>query len=353
VTRVIVIGAGIVGCSAAWYLAQGGADVTVLEAEHVAAAASGRNAGSAQHPLDARADLYRESVAIYRELGLAAESPRGLLVVGENPADAESARAAGVAFPELAPELVEGAELRTLEPGLADGLFACRLQTGYPMHPAAATTRLAELAREAGAVIEEGVSARPAHDHGRIAGVDTASGPRPADVVLVAAGAWSSEVIAPRADPVIRPLWGVTVEIELAVEVRHRLEQWTDEGPGRNFEATPLGARTVLGATRAVTEPDPALAAESVVAHAGVFLPGVRSGRITATRACPRPVSRDGLPLIGAVPGVEGLFLAGGHGPYGISLGPASGRIAADAILGAGDPPAQWDPARFDDAALA
>jgi glycine/D-amino acid oxidase-like deaminating enzyme len=53
-----------------------------------------------------------------------------------------------------------------------------------------------------------------------------------------------------------------------------------------------------------------------------------------ATRTCGRPVTADALPLLGPVPGVVGLFVAAGHGPYGISLGPASGRIAADAVLG-------------------
>jgi glycine/D-amino acid oxidase-like deaminating enzyme len=51
VPDVTVIGAGIVGCAAAWMLAERGATVTVLEREHVAAAASGRNAGSIQRPL--------------------------------------------------------------------------------------------------------------------------------------------------------------------------------------------------------------------------------------------------------------------------------------------------------------
>src|SRR5262245_34001082 len=56
---VIVIGGGIVGCTAALFLAEAGADVLLLESDEIAAAASGRNAGSIQHPLDeARAELY-------------------------------------------------------------------------------------------------------------------------------------------------------------------------------------------------------------------------------------------------------------------------------------------------------
>jgi len=52
--------------------------------------------------------------------------------------------------------------------------------------------------------------------------------------------------------------------------------------------------------------------------------------------------------MIGRVPGLDGAFIAAGHGPWGISTGPASGRRVADLILGrgAGVPP-ELDPARF------
>ena len=45
-------------------------------------------------------------------------------------------------------------------------------------------------------------------------------------------------------------------------------------------------------------------------------------------------MSADGRPLLGPLPGVEGLFVAAGHGPWGISLGPGSARLVADAVLG-------------------
>jgi glycine/D-amino acid oxidase-like deaminating enzyme len=57
----------------------------------------------------------------------------------------------------------------------------------------------------------------------------------------------------------------------------------------------------------------------------------------------------DGRPLIGAVPGFDGLWIAAGHGPWGISTGPASGRLLADLVLGRMmAPPAALDPARFE-----
>jgi glycine/D-amino acid oxidase-like deaminating enzyme len=130
--------------------------------------------------------------------------------------------------------------------------------------------------------------------------------------------------------------------------VRHRIEEWDDAGTdgelaaGVQFEATPLDDVTVLGATRAATTPDEPRVGEAVRARAARFLPIVASASVTAVRACARPVTADGRPLLGPVPGIEGLHIAAGHGPYGISLGPASGRITADAILGRSDVPAAF-----------
>src|SRR5689334_11773876 len=123
---VIVIGGGIVGITAALFLAEAGANVTVLEAETVAAAASGRNAGSIQHPLDAtRAAMYDESVAIHQRFGTIADEAHGLLAVAVDPAAVAAGVVAAAPFAGLRAELVDGAALRALEPELAAGLTGC------------------------------------------------------------------------------------------------------------------------------------------------------------------------------------------------------------------------------------
>lgn len=117
-----------------------------------------------------------------------------------------------------------------------------------------------------------------------------------------------------------------------------------------HFEVTPLDTMSVLGASRAATVPDQADVAERLVERATRFLLAVASSTLTAVRACARPVTRDALPRLGPVPGIDCLFVAGGHGPYGITLGPASGRIAADAVLGTAPVPQRF---RVDRAAVA
>ena len=69
------------------------------------------------------------------------------------------------------------------------------------------------------------------------------------------------------------------------------------------------------------------------------FVPGLRNVEVVGLRTCARPQSVDGRPLLGEVRGQEGLWVAAGHGPWGISTGPASARIVADALLGRAEIP--------------
>jgi len=296
---VIVIGAGIVGCAAALFLAEAGVDVLVLEGEEIASAASGRNAGSIQHPLDdARAELYEESVAIHRRFGIIGERPAGFLAVGTESA-MDVAFETAARFPKLGAEIVRGAALHALEPELADGLTGCLLpETGFPAHPAAATRRFADAARARGARIEEGRRATPEIVGGRCLGARGDDGVlRPAGAVLVAAGPWSSELIDPSG--CFRPvsaLWGVTVQIALPPGrvVRHRIEEWDDTGTDAelrsriHFEVTPLDTISVLGASRATNYPDQASVAAVIVERAARFLPAVASSSVTAARVSGR-----------------------------------------------------------------
>jgi glycine/D-amino acid oxidase-like deaminating enzyme len=135
----------------------------------------------------------------------------------------------------------------------------------------------------------------------------------------------------------VRALWGVTVQVAFDQPPRYRIEEWDDAGDDLDipsiFEVTPLDDVSVLGATRAAAEPDPDAIGPTVVDRAARFLPAVQTARTVAVRACPRPVSVDDVPLLGPLPHAEGLHVAVGHGAYGITLGPASARLAADALL--------------------
>lgn len=357
---VAVIGGGIVGTATAAFLAEAGGRVVLWEREAIGAGASGRNSGVVQHPSDSvLVELYRQSVALYRELegfDLPA-APAGLLYVGLEPAPVEAlARELSVAWPELRPEYLGPGDAARLEPSLAGDIAACRLAIGFPVPPAAATRAFAERAERAGAEIRLGADARIWREGGRAAGVEVDGERVACGAVVVAAGPWSPALIDPTGiwRP-IRPLWGVVATIDLPEAPRHVLEEvWIDAGiapggepSGLDFSLVTAAGASSLGSTFLDQEPDAGPFVARLVEHGARFVPAVARARVGAVRACARPLSLDGRPLVGPVPGIEGLWIAAGHGPWGISTGPASARQLASALLAGGTLPAGTDPARF------
>jgi glycine/D-amino acid oxidase-like deaminating enzyme len=391
---VAIVGGGIVGVSAAAYLAEAGARVRMYERSEIAAGASGRNSGVLQQPFDAvLAGLYWSTLDAYRELAagdaaftLPGEAA-GLMLVGRDPEIARQVAAAWArAWPDSHPEVLAGEDLRRTEPAVAGDLVACRLAIGYPVAPASATHAYARRATVRGAAIVI-ANAAPEIDAGRVVGVRVDGRMEPAGIVLVAAGPWTPEVVDPtRSWRPIRPVWGVVASLVLESPPRHVLEsadiviepegsgEPSDAGnsndPGRarggptssaagsgapsdvgvDFSLAPAAASSALGSTFLPTEPDPAAWLPALRRVGATYVPGVATAPLIGLRHCARPVSLDGRPLIGRVAGIDGLFVAAGHGPWGISTGPGTARIVADLILGRiddGEVPDALDPNRF------
>lgn len=364
---VVVIGGGIIGCSAAAIMADRGARVVLVEGSAIGAGASGRNLGAIQHPFDpALTPLYHESLTRYRALADASDgafsvgaSPAGLLLLNRDP-DA-AARQVGrfrTVDPSLAPELLDPEQVVALEPSLAPGPSGIRLATGFPIPPASATEAWADLAEERGAVLLIGVPGRPIVEGGRATGVALDDGDLiRADVVLVAAGPWTPRLVDPGGAwrPII-PTYGVTIQLRLeAAAPRHVIEEdaldtinrsapataTADADPPSLFSIASAGGISTLGSTFLTAEPDPAPIETLLLRRAAAFLPAIAEAEIVGRRMCARPQSADGRPFIGAVEGVTGLFVCAGHGPWGISTGPASAAIAARAVLDGTSPPAE------------
>jgi glycine/D-amino acid oxidase-like deaminating enzyme len=335
---VAIVGGGIVGVAAAAFLARAGAAVQLYERAELASAASGRNSGAVQHPYDPElVPLHEATLALYRDLpgiDLAAE-PAGVLILAHD-ADVLAPVAADLAeaFPELEPAVVDA---HAAEPAVAPGLAACRLRSGYPVRPADATLAFARAAREAGAAVRTGAAAALAPEGGVVVdGARVAAG-----AVLVAAGPWTPAVVEPAGGwRPIAPVWGVNVEVALAEPPAAIVEECGVEAavsggaPPQLFSLVTAGGVGALGSTFLEAEPDPAALAPGLLAHGSAFVPALADAAPVSVRACARPQSFDGRPLLGPVPGREGVFLAAGHGPWGISTGPASARLVADAIVG-------------------
>jgi glycine/D-amino acid oxidase-like deaminating enzyme len=305
--HVHVVGAGIIGCSAAAFLAEGGARVTVHDREGIAAGASGRNSGVIQHPYDpALVPLYEDSIALHREvLDLPAE-PAGTLLLDPPPG-------LHALPPELHPEPLDDAH--AVEPLVRPGIPAIRIRTGWPVGPKAATEAWARRAKEAGATF--GGQAEPG-----------------ADVTLLATGAWTTQVP-------VRPMWGVTAEIDARPE--HVLEEAgvEDISAGGALRLFSL-VGDVLGSTVSAEEPDVEATVPLLQEQARRF---IGDTRVLRARKCPRPQSLDGRPIVGRLD--HRTFVCTGHGPWGISTGPATARHVARQILDGTPPPPELNPTRL------
>lgn len=348
---VIVLGGGIIGCSAAALLAQRGLRVTLVEATAIGAGASGRNLGSVQHPYDPVLEpLHEASVAAYHELdGLDfPDRPAGLLLLATDAAGLRArADALELALPRLLPTFHPRADV--VEPALAPEVSAIRLETGYPIPPHAATAAWAALAARHGVELRIGQPARIEGGSVVLTGGDRLDG----EAILVAAGPWSAALIDPSGTwQPIRRTWGVTLSLRLPAPVRHVLEEelvddeiagaavrWTvPAGRQALFSLSVAAGRATLGSTFFPDEPDPAETAPLIIERGRRFLPAIAGVPVAELRTCARPQSIDGRPLIGPVPGRPGLHLCAGHGPWGISTGPGSAQLVVDAMLDPGHP---------------
>ena len=226
--------------------------------------------------------------------------------------------------------------------------MACRLRIGYPVAPASATRAYAALA-ERGARASRAMRRRGGRcGTAQSPGGSTAA--RSPGAVVVAAGPWTPSLVdrIGRWRPVVWS-WGVVAGLALErppgtpsrrstsrSSPRRRTGRRTPSGRARSavgFSLVTAGGESALGSTFLPERPERRRPATP---------PPPRSPRRACGRGCAarrRPVlcpagHPDGRPLIGQLPGIEGAFLAAGHGPWGISTGPGSARLFADIVLG-------------------
>jgi D-hydroxyproline dehydrogenase subunit beta len=354
----IVVGGGIIGCSAAAFAAERGASVLLLEATEIGAGASGRNSGSVQYPFDpVLAELHARTLELYRVLGAMAldfafpDQPAGLLLLTDDHAGlALRASELALEVPHLEPRALNATQLAELEPTLAPDLAALRLETGYPIPPEGATLAMARRAEHAGAELRlGGPVASIRRTDGAAVGVSLANGARvDGGAVLVAAGPWSPTLVDPSgAWQPMRPTHGVTLQVKLNAAPRHVLEEGVvhtinrpvaegerDGDVQSTFSMMSVNRTSTVGSTFLPVAPDPDEVAPILLARAMRFVPGLRDAQVLRSRVCARPQSIDGRPFIGPWPQAAGLHVCVGHGPWGISTGPASALMVVEAILG-------------------
>jgi D-amino-acid dehydrogenase len=287
--------------------------------------------------------LGRESAALHAELGARLDTGwarRGFLSVYRH---AMPASAHG--------EVLDAAAVRAALPGLAGPVAGGVLE---PEEAHCDPERfVAALAAEA---IERGVEIRCATEvlglrttGGRVDRLLTSRGEVRAGTVVLAAGAWSPELVR-----------GMRVRLPVQGGKGYHVELPAQAGdpelpvylPEARVVLTPLDGRVRVAGTLEIAGTDERVSVsrlDGVLRAATEALPALAGREQLRVWRGLRPCTPDGVPAVGRAPGVDGLVLATGHGMWGLQLAPVTGRIVADLLAGAplGEAERALDPARF------
>ena len=304
-------------------------------------------------------DLTMTGVELFRELADACESDFGLGTAGvayvynteEGLANGRK-EAAHIATVGLQAEELDRDGVREFA-GLESTAIGGMLHP-YDGHvtPGKYVHALAELFERGGGTIERHTAVRGFETDGRrVSGVVTDNGVLAADEVVLAAGSWS---------PAIASRLGVKLPIQPAkgYSVRFRRPENAPAVPLIFGEArvamTPMGDTMRLAGTLEMAGMDLSIdqrRLDAVRGSAGLYFPALDASKLEFVEewAGLRPLSPDGLALLGRWPSYDNLTIAAGHGTMGVSTSPASGKLVAQIITG--EEPltdlAPLDPTRF------
>ena len=366
---VIVVGAGVMGCGTAYWLSKEGCRVLVLEHEAIACGASGVAAamlesvghGARLSVDDPLAELGRASFQLHQELRHLLWEESGVDIgYREHPALHPAFSAADVATlkPQaLALQLrdstvqwLEGPVLWDVEPRLSQEALGALMSHQAQVLAYRFVLALMRAAEQRGAHLRHGDVVGLAGHAGRVTGVRLRNGDTlAASTVVLAMGPWSQQAAA----------W---VDLRLPIyPVRGQLLELRVPEPQLNASLAYGGMYLVHkadGITLAGTTEEhdsdfvnqPTVAGRQAILEAALKMaPSLEAAQVVGHVSGLRPCSADHLPLIGPVPGWQGVYLIAGHFRSGMLLSAISTRSIADLILQGKSavPLAAFDPARF------
>lgn len=399
-TRAVVVGAGIVGLSCAWALQEHGVDVCVVDRHAPGAGSSWQNAGyvspsmcaplpepsilrygvsavlrpSSPVSLQSKTDLrllrfmaemvrhctaarWRASMATYRQLNAGVFEAYDRQVGGGVDAVvttsdvlacfAHAGESVGLLHEldgvvasgqSLQADLLTGDQVRQLEPHVSGRVqVAVRVRGQRYLTPSTYVGALAaSVRRRGGAIHEDTEVARVTRRGDRVVALAGAS-EFDADAVVLAAGAWISRLAGPHG--VRLPVYGgrgYSFTAPCDTPLTHPLYF-----PTPRVTVAPQGGRARISSVMEFGAPDaPARWGRipAIARSVAPYLSGVDYDALGDRWMGPRPLSADGLPLIGAT-ATPGVFVAAGHGMWGVTLGPLTGLLLAELIV-TGRPPA-------------
>ena len=344
---VIVVGGGPVGAACARELALVGRRVLALDPEGT----SGQAWRAAAGMLAPQIEAHREDPLL--ELGLAAREHYGSLASALRETTGTDIGLWQEGIAHVAGDDTEAGELRAKvawqrqQGHLADWLDADEVKSRWPwlgpsfgalwaphegaVEPERLVTALREDARRLGAVLEQD-AARSVETRGaRVTGVIGQKGSYSAGDVIIAAGAWSGTVAGLPRPIAVAPVRGQMAAFPWPAGARRAIVY------GRGGYLVARGKEAIAGSTMEYAgfdaEVTPAGLAQ-VFAAATALCPGLTGAEARRTWAGLRPMTPDGLPILGAEPRLPGLWYATGHGRNGILLAGLTGLLMRQLLGG-------------------
>ena len=361
----IIVGGGIVGAAVAYFLTERREpDVTLLERGELGSGTSKGGLGGIRHQFVDELDVRLSKLACsfwrnYDDLTGARHDfrPRGYLFLANTPEGLEQLREPMPLYERVGVnvEMVDPAAISDLVPGIrvddvVGGRFGAEDGYGDPLQALAGFAAFATLN---GARIREGVTVRELVRSGdRVTGVRTEEGVLSADRVLLATGCWTAPLAATAG--VVVPIWPyarsimesqpiarlarapMVIELESGFHfrpkgnlVRFAMPNITADG---SIEKGPAGAPKAFPGDYTPLEV-PASLEPWVRARAAWRHPAFADVEIHSSWSCYYEMTPDDHPIVGAVPGVDGLYIAAGFSGHGFMHAPATARLIVEEML--------------------
>jgi len=344
---VIIVGGGVIGTACAYFLSRRGLRVLILEGRHLGAGASGAaasmiNTGAIGGAPEALRPFLVESPRLILELAKDFDRPLeiirgGSLYVAMNEQEVgelkplfEEARKKGIDC-----RLLDRPEVHRLEPLLGPEVVgAFHNPIDYHVNPFRLCEGYLHAALQRGADITYGIRVRDVKvSNDRIDRVVTDRGDYHADWIVVAAGAYTPQVLSSMDIEIpIVPARGQVIITEACPPMTHHIllflsDLYVKQTDSGNFY---LGSHTEFeGFKNRITF-------ETITTYARVLarsVPILARLRALWFFAAFRPISADDLPIIGPVPDCSRLILASGHGRAGMRYSASTGKAVSEFII--------------------
>lgn len=365
--KVIVVGGGLIGTSTAYYLSKEGVDVTLVESQDIASGTSGACDKAIMMQSKAPGpvlELALKSAEMYKGLEEELEADLeyregGGMILFETQSELEAIHSLVARQREagLHVQLLARDEARKRQPGLADHILGSTWwDYDAEVNPLLVSFAMARAAQRKGAKLRLGAKVtRLLTDGERVTGIEFAGEMLYADQVIVATGVWTPQLLKPlNLDVPIIPRKGQILVSErlpdfvncnvlggayIAAKMAKKTSTSSDpiESVGLSLGQTRSGT-LLIGGSREFAGYDLGTKAEisrAISKAATRVFPALQQVRILRTFAGLRPFTPDGKPILGAVEGWDGLFLAAGHEGDGVALSPITGKLIAQIVCGA------------------